>query len=201
MLRTWIILIAISCFIGCSDGNGLEDPSIPEKPAVAISSPPPQPKDLTTVSVIGCFSNVRGDGEHQWGYSVDLWQHGESVVGLVSGTNALTLIGDPPEGLLENVKFDRATGRLSFSAKLSVGLNETGSWSQDVYEFDGTLTKAALKGTLRVTDASCGDTCSNVRNVTLRYSEDMTALMGSETTYDEWKASVDKTLSRRGPKW
>ena len=70
------------------------------------------------VKVIGYFTNIKNDGEHQQGYSVELWKQDDNIYGLISGSSYLRLMGDPPRGILENVQFDPKSNKISFRAKV-----------------------------------------------------------------------------------
>src|SRR5207247_10781996 len=53
--------------------------------------------------------------------SVELWQSGNSVFGLLDFADGLQ--GDTPTGLLQDAAFDPVSGRVSFKARLTVGLH------------------------------------------------------------------------------
>lgn len=54
---------------------------------------------------IGSFSNFKFTAEHQYGTSIELWQEGENIFGILSSAEGLA--GDTPAGLLENISFDK----------------------------------------------------------------------------------------------
>jgi len=85
---------------------------------------------------LGAFDNVRvssATGEaHCYGYSLELWRHRGTIIGLLDRHNGLC--GDPPCEALANVSHDPRSGRLDFSA-LSV-------------TFVGTLRRDDVVGTL-----------------------------------------------------
>jgi hypothetical protein len=201
MIRNITTLAMVLVMMGCSNGSKIEAVDTSAK-AVTVDTPAPSPIGARTpMSVVGNFRNVKSDGEHEWGYSVALWRTGNEIVGFVSGADSLRLIGDSPTGLLENVTFDPATNRLSFTAKLSVGITDSGNWSRNLYEFDGILKKKVLEGTLRTSDDSCGSACSKSRKVRPRFHKGMTQVMSEFENYEEFKARADEILKRRGPKW
>lgn len=72
------------------------------------------------VKRLGVFTNMRFTREHQYGYSVELWQEKDRVFGLFLSSEGLS--GDTPTGLLEDAAFDAKTGRLTFRARLSTGM-------------------------------------------------------------------------------
>lgn len=155
------------------------------------STPLVKAKTESPVKVVGDFSNVKGDGEHQWGYSVALWRQEDKILGLFSGSDDLRLIGDPPTGILENVRFDSKTGKLCFLAKLP---------EQHIYEFEGILTSKELSGKIKITNELCSDKCPKTQKITLHLSKDMTLTMEEYQSYSEWKAVAEKILELRGPK-
>jgi hypothetical protein len=145
------------------------------------------------VRAIGEFSNMRFTEEHAYGYSVQLWRDGDSLIGLFLASEGLQ--GDTPTGMLENVKYDSRTGALSFAARLTIGLAVLPGGrqepSRDLFRFSGTLTPAALTGTLERSDKR--------ERVRLKIQpQSATFAAGS---YAEWKRQADEILKFRGPKW
>ena len=65
------------------------------------------------IRFLGEFSNLRLTAEHSYGYSVQLWQSGNDLFGLLLSSNGLS--GDTPTGQLEDVHFDSRKG---FSSSL-----------------------------------------------------------------------------------
>ena len=85
---------------------------------------------------LGSFDNVRTtESGHCYGYSLELWQHGKKIMGLMNVHDGLC--GDPPCGILQEVTFDRGTGRLHFRS--AAGLE---------YRFDGVLRRDDVFGRL-----------------------------------------------------
>lgn len=171
--------------------------------AVAAQKPLPAPKKELPVKVLGTFMCVKSNGEHAYGYSVELWQQGARIFGLISAHDGL--IGDPPTGLLENVRFEPRTKKFSFRAKLTLGMFFSEKYdnvpSRDVFEFEGTLTAARLAGTLSVTNELCADKCPEKKKINLPRSKEWSSLLSPFKTYAEWKADADETLKRLGPEW
>ena len=153
------------------------------------------------VTVVGQFSNMRFTEEHAYGYSVQLWRQGNTIFGLFEATEGL--IGDTPAGLLEDVKFDPLAGKLSFKARLSMGVALLGPGKQvrsrDLFEFQGTLGKTTLVGTLKRSDMLQPKVPPQVRQIRLRKRP--TDLMTQPASYAEWKRSIEEILKFRGPKW
>lgn len=145
----------------------------------------------SAVKPIGDFTNVKFNGEHQWGYSIKLWQKGDKIYGLISGDDNSRLFGDPPTGILENVQFDVLTNKFLFTAKLP---------KHKVFEFEGVLTKKNLKGTRIIIEEQCPNNCSEKKKIVLLNSKGSSSEMLEYQNYAEWKKYADKILAFRGPK-
>ena len=155
------------------------------------------------VSVIGYFSNMRFTEEHAYGYSVELWrQSGDTLLGLFFSSEGLQ--GDTPTGLLEDVKFDMKTGKLSFRAKLSTGVvfskEHDSVPSRDVFEFSGTLGKDRLAGTLKRLDGLRPQDAPRIETIALTRSKSNQGMQPFESL-DDWKKAAEEILRFRGPKW
>jgi hypothetical protein len=137
------------------------------------------------VKFLGDFTNVRSNGEHQWGYTSELWIQDGRILGLFSGDSSSIAVGDPPTGLIVDQAFDAKTGRFSFSAQLPYSR----------YSFQGYLTKSTLKGRLINT------TWNQSEEIILKKSkDDYSELLGDFPSYEDWKAHADRILKRLGPK-
>lgn len=158
-----------------------------------------QPK--AAVKRIGVFTNMRFTAEHQYGYSVQLWQENDRVFGLFSASEGLS--GDTPTGLLEDVAFDHITGSISFRALLSTGMtvdkNNKEVPSRDRFEFKGVLKNRKLIGTLIRTDETNQPATNSKKKVALVFSRSETAAMSRAASYDEWKQEADEILAARNP--
>ena len=142
------------------------------------------------ITYVGEFSNMRYTEEHAYGYSVQLWREGPTVFGLFLASEGLA--GDTPTGLLDDLKYDARLGRLSFKAKLTMGVDARQQPTRDLFEFDGTLNARAVSGLLKHGAAS--------QRVILRKLQ-RDAALSQPRTYDQWKQQTDEILRRRGPKW
>lgn len=155
------------------------------------------------VKRLGVFTNMKFSEEHQSGYSVELWQEKDRFFGYF--LSSAGLIGDTPTGLLEDVAFDPKTGKLSFRARLSMGMtldkNNKEVPSRDVYQFKGALKGQRLTGVLEYTNALDSSAKGEKTNVSLRKSKSATASMSQAKNYDAWKKEADEILQFRGPKW
>ena len=155
----------------------------------------------STVSIVGEFSNMRYTEEHAYGFAVQLWRKGADVFGLFMASEGLA--GDTPTGLLENIKYDPRTGRLTFNARLTTGVvimpNRKEEPSRDYFEFQGVLNGSALTGILTRSDHLRPGATKTTEQIRLR-KLGKTAIM-QPSSYDEWKKSADGILRFRGPKW
>lgn len=153
-------------------------------------------------SVVGSFTNMRFTEEHAYGYSVELWRQGDSLVGLFLAAEGPQ--GDTPTGLLEKVKFEMKTGKLSFRAKLSMGVvyskEYNGVPSRDVFEFSGVLGKNRLTGTLRRLDGLNLRDTPKIEKIVLTRSKSNQGMEPFQS-FDDWKKAADGILKFRGPKW
>jgi hypothetical protein len=93
------------------------------------------------IKPIGCYANLRGEGERVYGYSLQLWSWGRELIGVMGYWRDRT--GRPPLGILTEVQFDPETGKISFKAKLTTGLHSCpehpGVPSHDLLSFQGYL--------------------------------------------------------------
>ena len=173
------------------------------KSAVGQSAKKTANRANRTVRKLGAFTNARFTREHQYGYSVELWQEKTRVFGLFLSSEGLT--GDTPTGLLEDVALDSKTGRLTFPARLStemtVAKNNKEAPTRDVFQFEGVLKNRNLTGTLTHTDETNKTAAKSKKKISLAFSKSETAEMNAAQSYDEWKKAADEILAARGPKW
>jgi len=153
------------------------------------------------VSALGMYSNFRFTEEHQYGAGVQLWQEGAALFGLFSYSQGL--MGDTPAGALENVVFDSETGRLSFSAKLTMGLHgckfHNNVPSQDVFSFDGVFVNDSISGTLRHSDNLHHEQAPTEETIVLKRSENW--IVTQYQNREQWEADIKNILKFRGPRW
>jgi hypothetical protein len=165
--------------------------------ASAFAQDPNRPLRL-----LGEFSNLRFTEEHAYGYAVDLWRDGDSVVGLFLASAGLA--GDTPAGALENVTFNARTGALSFTARLSTGVTILPGGGQeptrDLFEFSGALQAGMLTGTLKRYDARQPARPPSREGVQLRFQPQQSEALPSGS-YADWKRRTGEILKFRGPKW
>lgn len=125
-------------------------------PLAAAASPPPAAGAArAAVETVGVYSDVRivhGEDPHAYGYQVELYRENGALFGLFHSSQGLA--GDTPRGRLQDIRYDAASGKLSFRAKLTTGQEYSrdagpdGRPSRDLYEFDGRLDAKALNGVL-----------------------------------------------------
>lgn len=155
------------------------------------------------VKVAGYFTNVRDNGQHAYGYTVELWKQGGKLYGLISASEGLS--GDSPTGILENVHFNSKTKKFSFTAKLTLGrfFDKTHDDvdSQDIFQFAGTLTATRVTGRLTTANELCADRCVGKKRIALVRSKKMSSFLTDFKTLADWRADADDTLSLYGPKW
>ena len=152
------------------------------------------------IAAVGTFFNPRYAEDRTAGYTVQLWRQGDIALGLIS---VEALSGDGPIGMLTNIKFEERTGKLSFEAKLSLGMRLLAGNSQqasrDLFRFRGTVVKDILSGNLTHSDLL--DPASGETSMRLRLPKQAAGTTMEPKTYAEWKAAADESLKLRGPKW
>jgi len=129
---------------------------------------------------IGSYSQLRQTPEHVYGYQLELWRDGRSLVGLWSRADGEP--GDFPIVLVSDLKWNEATGSFRFNAR----------WCDEVETFDGNLTPKGVVGT--VTNGARGG--GTAAKVSLRKS-------GAEwpiTSRADWASMIETMIKRRGPK-
>jgi hypothetical protein len=156
-----------------------------------------------TIKAVGCFVNVRSDGEHADGYSVRLWIRGSGLIGLVDYHRGLA--GDPPMGVLADVRYDSSTGELSFEAKLTSGLHyctkHKGVPSHDLLSFSGFLNPDKLEGKIVIEDRlDSSSVLIDVRENFLMRKDNDCAMENYEND-DAWWQYWKPVNQFRGAKW
>lgn len=155
------------------------------------------------VEPIGAFTNMRFTEEHAYGYTVKLWRDGDRLFGFLMVSEGLA--GDTPTGLLEDVNYDPATHRLSFYARLTIGLfydkTYNGVPSQDVFRFKGIMRKDEVTGSIVLTNMLTPEAAPQREDVVLKHSGEQSSDMPVYESYEGWKRVADEILKRRGPKW
>ncbi len=152
------------------------------------------------IFIVGEYSNMRFTGEHQYGYSVELYRQGDTIFGLLLVAEGLD--GDTPAGILEDVEYEPASEKLSFNVKLSVGAavhDEKSVPSRDYFEFDGKLERTVLSGTLKRFDKLNPELAP--QSIQVRLAKGKGESMENYASYASWKKAAGEILKTRGPKW
>lgn len=145
---------------------------------------------------LGVFSNKRTDGEHDWGVSFYIWRYDDQIVGFVAGEPSISLIGDPPTGLFDNVQFDPSSHKFAFrshvlrTTEIDRYGKETEKWA--IYDFNGSLGSKLVSGELKITEISCTKFCTQVDKVSLRRSVDRSKGLSTYKDFTDWKTHVLK---------
>ncbi|MEZ5308629.1 MAG: hypothetical protein R2684_15905 [Pyrinomonadaceae bacterium] len=149
----------------------------------AAASEGPAAKNIA-VRTVGAYSNVWSDGEHQNGFVIDLWLHGDRMIGSASGSFDSRLVGDPPMALLRDLKYDKKSGAISFFADIR----------GQYLRFEGVLIKkVGMKGVL--TREMAG-----YRSATVNFARDDWYIYREDgyETLEAWQKEMDRLLRRRG---
>lgn len=152
-------------------------------------------------NTLGQFSNYRFTEEHQYGAEIELWEDGKTILGTFSYSQGLA--GDTPTGLLENISIDRATWKISFIAKLTMGAHYCKTHdnvpNRDLFSFEGVISKTAIAGKLKHSDGLHLNMAPTEENIVLEKADE--ADIFTYKSRSEWEASMKSILKFRGPKW
>jgi hypothetical protein len=155
----------------------------------------------SSITGLGTFSNFRFTEEHQYGAAVQLWREGDILFGLFSYSEGL--IGDAPAGTLEKATFDPKTGRISFTARLTMGMHgcklHNNVPSQDIFHFDGLLSGLSLSGTLVHADNLHQEQNPKKEDIVLKKSDEW--VITQYQSREQWEVAMKNMLNSRGPKW
>lgn len=100
--------------------------------ALYAAAPTPQ-----SVAHVGYYEKIESTTSgHCHGYSIYLWKHRDTLFGLLHRHQGLC--GDPPCGVLDEIKLNPANKRISFKVDMA----------ETRYSFAGTLDKELLTGTI-----------------------------------------------------
>jgi hypothetical protein len=160
----------------------------------------PQQREITPV---GCFTNVRSNGEHADGYSVQLWLIQGKIIGMIDFHRGL--LGDPPMGVLTDIGYNPESGKLSFKAKLTIGLhycrNHKGTPSRDLLAFEGRLKEDKLEGDIVIEEQSDSPpvVVDKRKKFVMRRDEDCRP--EAFEYFEVWRWYYDPVFKSRGPKW
>ncbi len=164
--------------------------------ALALAQDPKGP-----VSPLGEFSDVKANGDHANGFVLQLWTQGKVVFGIFAVYTGAP--SDPPSGLLEHARYDPDSGKLSFKARVSLGVivraHGRQEPSRDLFQFEGVLGRGGISGWLKRSDLLNPDGPTRSAVVSLRRIKEKP--LGAPASYAEWKKQADEILRARGPKW
>ena len=152
---------------------------------------------------LGAWSSVsvgKGEDPHASGIELEMWKKGGQLFGFMSEYNGPA--ADPPVGKLESIRWDEKSGAISFTSKLSVGVDpapEGSAWvpSKNLYEFNGAIGSKGLTGTLRRKFV-------NDDGSSTAYDEDVTLApkrASADESFEGWTKRWNEALKARGPKW
>lgn len=155
------------------------------------------------ISSVGAYTNMRHTEEHSYGYTVELWRQDKQILGFILASNGLS--GDTPTGLLEDVKYEPESGKLSFVSRLTTGIiynDRLKKWipSQDIFKFKGTLNKDSLIGIIEISDALSGTEQPDREEIKLLFSAEETQQLKTFSKYEDWEKMAKDILKFRGPK-
>ena len=153
--------------------------------------------------MIGCFMNLRSEGEYADGYIVRLWFQGRQIIGLIDYYHGF--IADPPMGILSDVQYDSSTGNFSFKAKLTTGLHNCRIHkdvpSQDLLSFEGFLNENKLEGTIYLENQLDPSPEVLDRRHNFLMLKDKECLTENYENQDVWWRYWEPIYIRRGAKW
>jgi hypothetical protein len=157
--------------------------------------PSEQPVSFTSVTV------SRGDDPHASGVDIELFRHGGAWFGFI--TDFVGPVADPPVGKLDGLQLDERTGKIAFTARLSLGVKRSGGtrdWvsTGDLYEFTGTIDQDAISGDLVRRLANDASGRSTSEKIALR--REATKSSADNTSYDDWIRNWGLRMKARGPK-
>lgn len=155
------------------------------------------------VIFLGTFSSMEYTEEHQYGFEVELWRAGDSIIGHFLHSEGLA--GDTPTGLLEKVKYSPKSGELNFETRLTMGQHyckiHQGVPSRDLYRFKGTLGEKSLNGKVETINMLDETQSMGTEKLNLIKAERLDTLKSELSTYSEWEEYSKMILNFRGPKW
>lgn len=156
-----------------------------------------------SISTVGTFSSVRYTVEHAYGYTIRLWRSGDCLVGLFESAQGLA--GDTPIGELRDVTYDRSTGRLSFTSRLTSGVTNVPRSrvyepTRDVFAFDGRVSAGAVTGVITHSQENYPNIAPTRNDVVLQSLPGGADGMSAPTTYGAWRKQWEPILRARGPK-
>ena len=155
---------------------------------------------------VGKWSNVqlsKGQETHASGFELTLWEYNGQLLGYLSRYVGPT--HDPPIGRLTDIILDKQTGRISFRAKMSLGMQyaaDEKKWvpTRDLYAFHGKYTPEEISGVFEKKAVGNSGSRTNTEKVTLTGGESSYEFW-DQMTYEEWTAFYEPIVKVRGPQW
>lgn len=154
----------------------------------------------------GTWDNVTvssNSGEsHAGGFKLTLWQHEEDLLGYL-----FEYVGppfDPPMGRVEELKIDDVSGRISFSVKMSIGMQYSEvskGWipSRDLYSFEGVFRGDRMELTVEKYNGVIEKKIGEEKIILKRNDEG--ASSWNNKSYEEFKEFWAPIYQGKGPKW
>ena len=132
------------------------------------------------IRIVGTYAQLRQTAEHVYGYELQLFRDGGSLVGLWSRADGEP--GDFPLLRVGDLRWNESSGALHFTAR----------WCDNIEIFDGVLTPKSVSGTVML-GPKAGAAAKKVELLRVRDE-------WPSTNRAEWASLVEKMLKRRGPK-
>jgi hypothetical protein len=164
MKYIWFVLGLFTLQISCA----AQEPTKGNSAQETVTNSVPARKSVH-IKPLGYYSNVRVRAEHQAGYTFRLWRTNDNVVGFVSGSPSMRLVGDPPTAMIEDAMFDDKTGELIFHARALVSVFDDGGKRWVKYSFRGVVKTTVVHGTMTLTDEPCTLYCTHGGIVALKF--------------------------------
>ncbi|MBK8148881.1 MAG: hypothetical protein IPK58_11895 [Acidobacteria bacterium] len=121
---------------------------------------------------------------------------GRKLPGIASGSDDLLPIGDPPLGILEDVKYDGSSGNISFrtSLKIKGARSKIRSHTVETIVFRGKIRGLTLTGKLLIVNEQCGSPCNRTIDVVLRFSKELSSIERDFADSAEWNNYVNEIM-------
>lgn len=204
--RVLIGLLLLSCGpVPSPAGSGADELNATRGVVSAINQACPASAGETTkpIKIVGAFTSMRLSDEHAYGYRVELWRQDDRIFGLFMASQGMA--GDTPAGLLEDVDYESRTGKLTFLARLTMGIFSNRQHqnvpSRDVFHFAGTLSRNTLRGVLDVSNALAPEPAPHREKIVLRRAAKESQAMRAPGSCSQWAREVAEIMEFRGPKW
>ena len=154
----------------------------------------------------GTWDNITvssNSGEaHAGGFKLVLWKYEEDFLG-----HLFEYVGppfDPPIGKVEDLEIDDVSGKISFSVKMSVGMQyseKIKDWipSRNLYCFEGTFRNDVIELIVEKYDGKM-EKKINEEKIILKRRDEGTSFWNN-MSYEEFEEFYAPIFKARGPKW